>query len=524
LIRFIALVSLFGLFFVGNSPKKAVLARPNILFIIADDAGPDMGAYGQTWVKTPAIDYIAQNGLLFTKAYTPNAKCAPSRSCLITGRNSWQLDAAANHGIYFPTTYQTYQEVLRKNGYVTGFTGKGYAPGKALDNNGANRLLLGKEYAKLTTNPPSKFFSKNDYSANFAAFVAGNNTGSPWSFWVGFHEPHRAYEYQIGSKNGKKTSQIGKVPRYLPDVDTVRNDLLDYAIGIEYVDAHVQKILKTLEETGQLDNTLLVFTSDHGMPFPRVKGNQYENSNHVPLVVMWANGMKHKGRKISDYVSFVDIAPTFLEAAGIDWSQSGMYPSPGKSLFPIVQSSQSGQVQPARNHVLVGQERHDFGRPNDVGYPIRGIHKGGFLYLKNYEPSRWPVCNPETGYLNCDGSPTKTFILNQRRADKFNNYYWKLCFGKRPAEELYDLRTDTDCVKNLAQSPKHQAIKRALLKTMEAKLLEQGDLRMKGFGAIYEQYPFSTDTNGFYERFMKGEKIPTGWVNQQDYEKEMIED
>ena len=131
------------------------------------------------------------------------------------------------------------------------------------------------------------------------------------------------------------------------------------------------------------------------------------------------------------------------------------------------------------------------------------------LYLKNYENDRWPACNPETGYLNCDGGATKTLILNNRRSG-VDKTYWQMSFGKRPAEELFDLEKDPDCVQNLAELPKYQSVKKTMEKEMETKLLAQGDLRMQGFGHLYEQYPFSSDGNGFYERWQKGEKIPTG--------------
>jgi N-sulfoglucosamine sulfohydrolase len=502
--------------------RKPEAKRPNILFIIADDAGMDMSAYGRTWVKTPAFDRIANEGILFEKAYTPNAKCAPSRSCIMTGRNSWQLDAACNHWIYFPTKFKTFPEVLLENGYQTGFTGKGYAPGKALKEDGSPRYLLGSEYSKLKTTPPASDISNNDYAGNFGEFLNATDKTKPWCFWIGFNEPHRAYEYGVGAKNGKKTSDIQRVPAYFPDTDSVRNDLLDYAFEIEYMDSHLQRILKNLEASGQLENTLIVFTSDHGMPFPRVKGNQYEHSNHIPMAIRWGSGMAQKGRKVSDYVSFIDLAPTFLEVAGIDFAKSGMQPAAGKSLLPIFKSAKNGQVVASRNFVLVGQERHDFGRPNDVGYPIRGIHKNGYLYLKNYEPDRWPACNPETGYLNCDGGATKSFILNQRRSG-LEKKYWKLCFGHRPSEEFYDIKNDPDCVKNLINDHSLKALAKRMEKEMEAKLLAEGDLRMLGFGSIYEKYP-GAEINGFYERFMKGEKIKTGWVEDSDFEKGVVDD
>lgn len=496
--------------------------KPNILYIVADDAGLDMSAYGRTWVNTPAFDRIAKEGLLFKNAYTPNAKCAPSRSCMLTGRNPWQLDAAMNHWIYFPNYFKTYPEALNDHGYVVGYTGKGYSPGKALKEDGSKRELLIKEFATLKTTPPTKEISNNDYSANFVAFLKSTND-KPWSFWVGFNEPHRAYEYGSGvSKAGKSLSMVTPIPSYYPDNEITRNDLLDYALEIEYMDKQVSKILDALQAAGQLANTLIVYNSDHGMPFPRVKGNEYENSNHVPFAVMWHKGITKPGRIINDYVNMTDLAPTFLEAASIAATSSGMRPMQGKSLFNIFKSMKNGQIDTSRNYQLVGQERHDFGRPNDVGYPIRGMHKGGFLYLKNYEPTRWPACNPETGYLNCDGGAIKTMLLNARREGKSINY-WSFCFGKRPAEELYDLIRDPDCTKNLAYNSKYKSRKLMLQKEMEQKLKAQGDLRMLGFGQLYEQYPFA-EINGFYERYMGGEKLKTGWVNEDDYEKQLIQD
>ncbi|TDB62764.1 sulfatase family protein [Arundinibacter roseus] len=510
------------LLIVFSSYKKQPLQKTNILYIVADDAGLDMSAYGRTWVNTPAFDRIAKEGILFKNAYTPNAKCAPSRSCMLTGRNPWQLDAAMNHSIFFPNYFKTYPEVLHENGYFVGYTGKGYAPGKALKEDGSKRELLIKDFLALKTTPPTKEISNNNYAGNFGEFLKASGD-KPWAFWLGFTEPHRAYEYGSGvAKGGKKLTMVDRIPDYYPDSDTTRHDLLDYALEIEYMDSHVAQILKTLEEAGQLENTLIVFTSDHGMPFPRVKGNQYENANHVPFAVMWKNGIKNPGRLVNDYINMTDLAPTFLEAAGIEPQKSGMRPMSGKSLFDIFKSEKSGQIDATRNFQLVGQERHDFGRPKDVGYPVRGMHKNGFLYLKNYEPDRWPACNPETGYLNCDGGAIKTMLLANRRKG-IDTYFWKLSFGKRPAQELYDLAKDPDCVTNLAQNPAYQGIKKRMEKEMEAKLLAQGDLRMQGYGHLYEQYP-GAEINGFYERFMNGEKFKLGWVNESDFEKEPVED
>ncbi len=497
--------------------------RPNILFIIADDAGLDLSAYGCKWVKSPGFDEVAKKGVLFNNAYTPNAKCAPSRSTILTGRNPWQLDAAMNHWIYFPDYFKVFPEVLHENGYTIGFTGKGYAPGKVLWQDGSPRQLLIKQYNEKKLTPPTAHISKNDYTSNFEDFLDKSYAQKPWFFWMGFEEPHRAYEYKSGiTKGGKTPEMIDKVPAYYPDVLESRIDLLDYAMEIEYMDSHIVKTLETLKKKNLLDNTLIVVTSDHGMPFPRVKGNQYENANHIPMAIMWQGKIKNTNRTINDYVNFTDLAPTFLEVARISEKKSGMRPIQGKSILPLLFSNKSGQIDPKRNYQLVGQERHDFGRPNDEGYPVRGLHKNGWLVMKNYEPTRWPACNPETGYLNCDGGAIKTMLLQDRREGK-NIDYWKLSFGKRPTIEFYDLKKDKDCVNNLANNPKYIKLVNSMISEMESKLKEEGDLRMIGYGHLYEQYP-GAEINNFYERFMKGEKFKLGWVNESDFEKEIIID
>jgi N-sulfoglucosamine sulfohydrolase len=504
-------------FCIGNSTIAQTNTKPNILFMIADDAGTDFSAYGCQWVKTPGFDRIAKEGVLFNNAFTPNAKCAPSRSCILTGRNPWQLDEAMNHNIYFPNHFMSFMECLAKHQYYTGHTGKGYGPGKALDPTGKDRLITGKEYAsKLMASVPTTHIGKTDYVGNFQDFLANNNAAMPWAFWVGFAEPHRFYEYGSSIRAGKKTSQVTRVPTYWPDTDTTRTDLLDYGLEIEYMDSQIVRMLDVLEKNGILDNTIVIFTSDHGMPFPRVKGNQYYHSNRIPLAIRYGKNVKNPGRVIEDHVNFTDLAPTFLDLAGIKAGESGMMPFIGSSLMPLLKSGKNGVTDTKRNFTLVGQERHDIGRPLDQGYPIRGLNKNGFLLLKNYETSRWPVCNPETGYLNTDGGATKSYLLDQRRKG-YNKYFWSLCFGKRPMYELYDIRKDQDCVNNLADKPAFKTVLATMEKEMEAKLLAQGDLRMLGYGTVYEKYPLVTN-NGFYESYFKGVKGITGWVTPSDYE------
>jgi hypothetical protein len=294
--------------------------------------------------------------------------------------------------------------------------------------------------------------------------------------------------------------------------------MLDYAYEIEYFDSHLVKMLAMLEERGLLDNTLVVVTADNGMPFPRIKGQEYELSNHLPLAVMWKNGIKHPGRVVDDYVSFIDFAPTFVELAGLSWEATGMQPAPGKSLTDILFSDASGIVNPSRDHVLIGKERHDVGRPHDWGYPIRGIVKDDMLYLHNFEPSRWPAGNPEAGYLNCDGSPTKTEVLKTRTLEA-SRPYWAWSFGKRVEEEMFNVRRDPECMTNLAGDPEFQRTKIALKLQLLGELMHQQDPRVAGNGKIFDEYIYADkNTRNFYERYMAGEKIKAGWVNPSDFE------
>jgi arylsulfatase A-like enzyme len=263
------------------------------------------------------------------------------------------------------------------------------------------------------------------------------------------------------------------------------------------------------------------------MPFPRAKGIEYEISNHMPLAIMWPDRIRKPGRVVTDYVSFIDFAPTFLELAGVaDPVAAGMQPITGRSLLPILESDKAGRVVAERDHVLLGQERHDVGRPGDVGYPVRSIIRNGMLYQHVFEPDRWPMGNPETGYLNTDGSPTKTVILDMRRKGG-DRRFWDLCFGKRGREELYDLRTDPDCLVDLMANQGSAGLASELKAELFKKLKEQGDPRMFGKGEIFDRYPYAGSAQrDFYSRYMAG-KINgwvTGWVNKSDFEREPIKE
>ena len=464
---------------------------PNILFIIADDASRDsMGVYGSTYVDTPHFDRIAREGVLFTHAYNCNPKCAPARACLLTGRYSWQLEEACNHNPILSPKWKFYPFLLEQAGYFIGFTGKGWGPGMYGEiDAGKSRDKTnpaGYPYQERKLKPPYKGINSTDYAGNFEQFLEQRPSDRPFCFWLGTKEPHRGYGKDNWKLDGRDLSRV-TVPAYYPDNETIRGDLADYAIEVEWYDTHIGRALKHLEDRNLLDHTLIIATSDHGMPFPRVKGQIYDDGFHVPMAVRWGDKIK-PGRVVTDFVTFPDVAPTLLEVAAVK-------PDPqmtGQSFLRQLLAEKSGRIDNKRDHTLLGKERHDIGRTDgeqlSVGYPARAIRNDRFLYVRNFKPNRWPGGDPQYGLLNCDGSPTKSYLTSLSMGDTDFRFY-DLSFGKRPAEELYEMKQDPDCVNNLADDPNYADVKSRLWEQLRSELAAQGDPRIVADGDIFDFYP-----------------------------------
>ncbi len=466
--------------------------RPNILFIIFDDWNTGhAGAYGCEWIQTPNFDRVAREGILFRNAFTSNPKCSPCRASILTGRNTWQLEEASCHNGLFPPKFAVYPDLLEKSGYTVGLTGKGWGPGQFEP--GFSRNPAGPSFDSLRSEPPTKAISRNDYAANFEAFLDSRPGDKPFCFWMGFTEPHRAYEAGSGLAAGKSLADV-VVPPYLPDTETVRSDLLDYAVEVEWGDAMIGRALAALEKQGVLEHTLVLVTSDHGMPFPRVKGQIYEDGFHLPLAIRWGEAVA-PGRTVDDFVNVRDFAPTFLQLAGLP-----LHPQmTGRSLVDLLRSPKSGQVLEATAPMLVGKERHDIGRPHDWGYPVRAIRTPEYLYVQNYFPDRWPAGNPETDFGNCDGSPTKSLIK------QLGGYYYETAFGKRPARELYRLSQDPSCVVNLANDPFYAPLADELAQRMMSLLREEADPRALGHGQVFDTYKYVGGRAKGYETWLNAQ-------------------
>jgi uncharacterized sulfatase len=478
-----------------SAAAKRKWKRPNILLAISDDQSwRHASAYGCKGIKTPAFDRVAKGGVLFTNAYAGSPGCSPSRAALLTGRNCWQIEQAGTHASEFPAKYACYPDLLETAGYFVGYTGKGWGPGN-WKVSGRTRNPAGESFAKHKNETPAGI-SDNDYAANFRDFLSQRPAGKPFCFWYGAQEPHRVYSKGIGLKQGKSLSDA-EVPPFLPDTPEVRSDILDYYVEIAWFDMHLGRILEALEEAGELENTLVVVTADNGMSFPRAKANTYEYGVHVPMAVSWPAAAPG-GRKVDDLVGFVDLAPTFLEAAGAELP-NGDYPMAGQSLVNILTSKRRGRVDISRFAVFSSRERHSSSRYKNLGYPQRCMRSFEYLYIRNFEPLRWPAGDPRKyendgtlgpmhgGYHDIDGCPTLDYLI-EHRDDAAVSKFFHLAVDKRPAEELYDVEKDPGCLKNLAGEPAFAAVRKDLAVAFEHYLRRTGDPRILGTDDIFETY------------------------------------
>ncbi len=453
--------------------------RPNILFAISDDQSfPHTSAAGDRLVRTPAFDRVAERGVLFTNAISNSPGCAPSRAAILTGRSHWQLEEAGTHASYFPTKFEVYPDLLARAGYHVGHTGKGAGPANF---EGWKHNPAGPAYQQREAPEAPRGISRNDYAANFADFLKARPTGAPFCFWYGATEPHRPFQQGIGLESGKRLDDV-LVPPFLPDAAEVRSDMLDYYFEIEHFDRHLGRMLDLLEEAGELDNTLVVVTSDNGMAFPRAKATLYEYGIHLPLAVCWP-AQASGGRRVEDLISFTDLAPTFLEAAGLQ-------PTPGmtgKSFLDVLRSGKSGAVDASRRRALSGRERHSHARFDNLGYPARALRTKEFLYIRNFAPERYPAGDPE-GYYDIDASPTKKYLLENRHRPAVRELFELTC-GKNPPEQLYAIGSDPGCLRNLAGLAEFKIVLEEHRRELETVLREQQDPRVLGRGDIFESYP-----------------------------------
>jgi arylsulfatase A-like enzyme len=436
--------------------------RPNILFCIADDWGwPHAGAYGDPVVKTPTFDRIAAEGALFQHAHVSSPSCTPCRNSIMTGQWHWRLGEGANLYGTLRQELEVYAHLLGDAGYHTGSWRKSFGPG-TLKGKFAERHPAGKVY-----------------QGGFPEFLEAREDDSPYCFWLGASDPHRGYKLHSGEESGIDLSKIELFP-FFPDSKEVRGDVADYYFEVQRFDSDVAKALALLEARGELDNTIIVMTGDHGMPFPRCKSNLYDCGSQVPLAMRWGAKVK-AGQVLNGFVSLTDLAPTFLEAAGLTPPAA----MTGQSLLPAVVEGEGDAA--LRPFILTGKERHVPSQeaPDMGGYPSRAIRNHDFLYIRNYVTDRWPngtpnwqkAAIPGAWYADTDNGPTKTYIIDNKDKDDAHRQAYEWCFAKRPADELYDLKKDPDQLKNVAGDEAYADQLKKISDQLTAELIAAGDPR-----------------------------------------------
>lgn len=485
-------------FATADAPPPQPDERPNIVLCMADDWGwPHAGAYGDEAVTTPAFDRIASEGVLLRQAYTTSPSCTPSRNALITGKYHWQLGPGANLWSTLPAEHESFVHLLRDAGYRTGRNrAKSWGPGK-LDG-----------WVEVHGDHPM-----TKAAINVDEFLKADD-GRPFFFWIGTSNPHRDYDPGSGARKGIDLDAV-HLFEHFPDAPEVRSDVADYYFEVELWDAQVQTMLGHLERRGMLENTIVIMTGDHGMPFPRGKGNLYDSGVRVPFAMSWPAGIP-AGRTLDDFVSFADVAPTLLELAGAPVPEA----MTGSSFADLLRSTARGRTRAnTRPFAVFGRERHTPAQeaPNMGGYPSRGLRTDDYLYVRNYRPDWWPAGTgdqdrtnlPDQWFADCDGGPTKDYMFAHRGDDADHARAFDLAFGKRPAEELYAVGEDPGQVRNVADDPRHAAALDELREQLQARLLELEDPRaLDPLTLEFDEHPYLGGGGGKRRRKNPEPKAP----------------
>lgn len=514
----------------SGGPHARAADKPNVLFCFADDWGRYASCYAaldakptaNSVIKTPNIDTVTGRGVVFRNAFVPAPSCTPCRSSLLSGRYFFNTGRGAIlNGAVWDETIPAFPLLLRDSGYDLGKTGKVWSPGTPADapigkqqyayqKSGMEFSNFSEAVTGAVKNGKTVAQARTDLLAqvdgNFGSFLKARDPKKPFFFWFGPTNVHRKWVKGSGQAlwGIDPDTLKGKLPKFLPDVPEVREDFADYLGEAQAYDAFIGVLLKQLKDAGELDNTVVVISGDHGAPgFPGGKCNLYDFGTGVALV---AAGPGVPGpRVVDDLVNLMDLAPTFLEIGGVKLP-AGLN---GKSLWPVLASKKAGQVDPDRTWVVTGRERHvGDAREGNKPYPQRTLRTPEFLYVRNFEPDRYPLGDPKgltadraptvnelenntyAAFPDMDASPTKAWLVAHRN-DKEWKWHFDYAFARRPAEELYDLKADPDQVKNLAGDKDHDATRKRLAGQLSKILTDAGDPRLVEKDCRFERAPFT---------------------------------
>lgn len=514
----------------GENACSAAPDRPNILFAFADDWGRFAGAYAaldgpgglNDVVRTPNFDRLAGRGVLFRNAFVNAPSCTPCRSSLLSGQHFWRTGRGAIlQGAIWDPTIPAWPLILRDNGYHLGKTAKVWSPGSPRDapyggdehayeaagrrfnqfSQAATQLV-----AQGVSTDEAKRVLLDEVRENFRAFLADRSDGQPFCYWFGPTNVHRKWVKGSGKAlwGFEPDDFRGRLPPFLPDVPEVRQDLADYFGEIAAFDAALGELVVELESAGELENTLIVVSGDHGAPgYPHGKCSLYDFGIQVALAV--AGPDVEGGRVVDDFVSLPDLAPTFIEAAG------GKIPDvmTARSLWPVLESAQTGLIEGSRTYVLAGRERHvAAAREGFLPYPQRAIRTRDYLFVLNFHPERYPLGDPtplagedspsveevtNNTFVTLpdeDAGPTKAWLVAHRNDPEWGRFF-EHAYGRRPREELFDLAADPYQMHNVAADPAYAEVVTRLRTQLLRELKETDDPRLENEGEFFETPPLA---------------------------------
>ena len=463
-----------------DSAKNNHQKRPNVLFAVAHGwSWPYAGAYGDSVIKTPGFDRIAREGVLMEHAYVSSPSSTPSRGAILSGLHFWNLGSAANLGGDFPDGIPTFPEKLKQAGYHTGFEGRGWGPGKPET---PGRELTGKRYG------------------DFAEFLESRPEDTPFCYWLGSDASAPEIDEGAGKAAGIDIDRI-VVPEFLPDAEVVRSNLADCFAATQDFDALVQQAYEQLEAAGELDNTIIVVTSDHGMPLPRCVGNLYDSGVRVPMAIRFGKQFPG-GRTVSDLTSQVELSSLLLELSGVLASTLDEdRRANGRDLLMILRSKKSGFYHPRmQQRVVFGRERLVPAQeaPEKGGYSSRGLRTDTSLLIHNSDyKNRWPVgtpyhdraAMPGAWFADTPNSATKSYMVAQLGKDYRHLQTFKAAFEKRHHTEYYSQSPERPHqMENLAGRTVSGAAKQILGNWMRMELAEHGQGNVS---SDFDAFPYS---------------------------------
>ncbi len=420
----------------ANEPRR------NVLLLIADDLGMEVGCYGNKVAKTPNIDALAARGTRFTNGFASVSSCSPSRATILTGLPTHECGqyglAHATHNSYTFRNVQSVPKLLKAAGYRTGVIAKLHVQPPEVYPWDVQAPVNGRNGAAIAQ-AAKKFFADNDER--------------PFFLLVGFTDPHRARQGFDSTVRYKGVPQVTfdpkdmPIPYHLSDTPEVRADLADYYGAAARLDFGIGAVLQELKQAKRDDNTLVIFVSDNGIPFPGAKTTLYDAGIHLPVIVH-SPSAKKAGVVNNAMVSFTDIAPTILDWAGVK-PAAAMH---GRSWLPILEQEDAKD----RNIVYASHQFHEI----TMYYPMRMIRTRTHKLIRNLAyPLQYPFASDVYNSASWQG------VLN--RNDTMLGQRSRQSFEHRPKEELFDLVKDPNELKNVADDPAYADV----LKDLRGKLL-----------------------------------------------------